>query len=999
MTAYRRSISANERLYVAGAHFSPPFAIQVVVLGTGLGSVDALRRALVHADCPGARLVARGRSWVDSGEAPRVREVWFDFATPLEEAHFLREHLDADRGPSCEVIVVRGTGRQALLFRAHHAVMDGKGALTWIAEVFRTLRGEAPLGASGAESDVELAKRLGAREERRPNRFTHASPLGVAGAFDGTFVWRRRTVHGAPAGLVAKIAAVVAARAGGDPLRFLVPVDLRRHDPTLRSTANLSLPIFLSATPGEDWEEIHARLLAGLGDRAELALDGAEGAVAWMPLWGLRGAVALGMRRQKNGGRYLASGVLSHLGRINLADFTGGGFVAETLYSLAVHVPLAPLSMVAVECGDRVELTLACAQGDGLEARAEALLAAIDEAVGGGDLRHWSGNRTAAGYRTEATVSELFAEQVAKTPGAVALVRGETVTTYADLHRRASAIAAALVARGIGPGAFVGLLADRTEQAIAGLLGVLSAGAAYLPIDPNYPDDRVAYMLADAAAPVCLTERRHAARLAPHFTGEALFLDELPDAPAPPPEGPPRAATPSDLAYLIYTSGSTGRPKGVQIEHRQLVNYVDWAIREYRADEKARFALFTSLSFDLSVTSIFVPLLTGGSLALFPEEIDHLTLRRVLEGNGVNALKLTPTHLDLLARLELAPKGFRVIVVGGEQLRGPVAARAQEAFGPACRIVNEYGPTETTVGCITHVFDPACDAQSAAVPIGLPASNVRISLLDTERRPAARGAVGEIYIAGDGVARGYLGRDDLNRERFLALHDGERAYRTGDLARLNERGLLEYLGRADGQLKIRGHRIEPGEIEAALEEHPQVERAVVVGRRREGEQGDLVLCAYVVPRHALDDDGLRTFLEARLPKALVPTFVLRVESIPVTTNGKVDARALPDPFATGRARPGEAAPRDATEAQVAKVWAAVLKVSDASLAPEDDFHRLGGDSLQMVQMLSQIAKTLVGGAREAAFMHEAPVLLRRPTLDAVSRAVVRARGAPTGDAR
>jgi amino acid adenylation domain-containing protein len=983
---FRRPISATERLYFAGARLAPPFAIAIVVEGRGAIDRVALEAAVAEASraCPGARLVARGREWKDGGVAPKVRDVSGDGFEALE-ATVLREPLDPERGPTCEVVIVRREPF-TLVFRAHHGVMDGKGALTWVKDVFRALRGEAPEGATSTETDLGLLEKLRPDGRRPKLALDCPSPWGAAPVTDTQFFWRRRTLRGAHPGLVAKIASIVVDASGEDHLRFMVPVDLRRHVPAMASTANMSLPIFLDAARGERWEEIHERLLGALADKRELARDGTEGAMGKMPLWGLAGIINLAVRRQRKTGKYLGAGVLSHLGRIDLAAFSAAPFEATTLYSLPVHAPLAPFSLVAVECASHVELTLSAPVGDGMEARADALLDRIVAALAADHV--WPGNRTDAPFPAHETIVRLFEAQAASTPDATALVQGERTVTYRELDRRANLVAHALRSRGVGATSIVGLLSDRTIDALVALWGILKAGAAYLPIDPQYPRERIGYMLADTAAPICLAQATYESHLAGVFAGETLRLDGLDDGTAP--AAPSAVAGPDDRVYVIYTSGSTGRPKGVQITHRNLVNYVHWARHVYDVDAASRFALFTSLSFDLSATSFLVPLLAGGSVALVPEELDHVTLQTVLERSGANALKLTPTHLELMGRLGLVPAGYRTIVVGGEQLKGAVAARAQEMFGPQCRIINEYGPTETTIGCVYHVFDLARDGRAAAVPIGLPSWNVRIHLLDPERAPVARGATGEIYIAGEGLARGYLNRDELNRERFVHLDDGTRAYRTGDLARILPDGVLEFLGRTDDQIKIRGHRIEPGEIARALEEHPRVKRAVVLGRAP-GAQQEKLLCAYVVAEPAIDEAEARAYLEARLPRHMVPSFFVPIDHVPLTVNGKIDARALPDPFA-GRARTdGASAPRDEVEAAVAAIWSSLLKLDAGGLAPDADFYRLGGDSLSMVEMLSAVARRVVGAGHEAAFMQSARPIIKHPTLDNVCRAVNAAR--------
>jgi acyl carrier protein len=981
VSGFRRPVSPTEWFYLAAQRTMPPFAIRLVVEGQGRVDPDALARAvaIASAACPGARLVRRGRTWVDTGEPPKIvttsGKLWPQDGPETTTSGKLCG--------SCDLVV----GADGIMFRAFHGVMDGRGVLAWATDVFRALRSETPLGAASPITDYELVDRLGAVGRRPRTALGWRSPLAAAdpapvlrdlgvmaaetpsgaaitprstglGAGQGTGR-ARRTIDGNHPGLVAKLAAAIAA-ATGRRSRFLVPVDLRRHDPHLRSTANLTLPVFLDTDAGEPWDELHERLLCALAERRELTGGAAERIAYRLPLGLL--APALRAAAPKN----LCSAILSHLGRVDLADFTAPRFQPSTVYSVPVHAPLTRLSIVATEPPGRTELAIA---HNGPAQAAEALFDTIEAALA--PHRHWAGNNTARPVGTQ-TITGLFARRVAAHPDALALTGPQGDVTYAELDRRADVVAQALRDRGVGRGAVVGLLADRTVDAVAGLCGILKAGAAYLPLDPQHPDGRIEHLLHDAKAPVCLVGRRHASRVREN----ALILDDLPASGAPAAED---TTTPGDLAYVIYTSGSTGQPKGVQIEHRNLVNYITWATELYRVDAGTRFALFTSLAFDLTGTAILLPLLAGGSIALIPDEVTHGSLRDMLEHSGATALKLTPAHLDLIGRLGLAPTGFRLLVVGGEQLRGTVAARALRAFGAECRIVNEYGPTEATIGCVVHVFDPTRDADAPAVPIGLPVANTSVFLLDAQRRFVAPGEVGEVYLGGAQLARGYLGRADLDRERFTRLADGTRVYRTGDLAKLTG-GVLEYLGRADDQIKIRGHRIEPGEIEAALEAYPGIVRAVVVARARDART-DRALCAYVLGTAGLSEVDVREHLAARLPHYMVPAAIVAVDELPQTTNGKIDVRALPDPFArAGRPTAGPRA-RDDVEERVAKIWGRILEIDPDPIHTDSDFHSLGGDSLSMVEMLAALTEEFASDGLATA-------VIRNPTLGAVC-AVVR----------
>ncbi|EWM13744.1 amino acid adenylation domain-containing protein [Kutzneria sp. 744] len=518
------------------------------------------------------------------------------------------------------------------------------------------------------------------------------------------------------------------------------------------------------------------------------------------------------------------------------------------------------------------------------ETIAQRLLDLLEEELSPRAWREWLANDTDRLPSRTGTVVHQFLDQAGQTPNAVLLTGPEGDVTYAELVGMASTIAGELRDRGVVAGSAVGLLAGRTVAGIAGLWGVLLAGAAYLPLDPTQPRARLADIVSDAGVSVCLAERDHVGLVPDAIALEAILARHHPD---------PAVAAPDarDPAYLIYTSGSTGRPKCVEVEHRNLSTFTDWAIRVYGVHRGTRFPLFTSLAFDLSNTAVFLPALAGGSVALVRAELDHLVLRDMLVRSGANALKLTPTHLDLIGRLGLRPEGYETVIAGGELLHGAVAHRAQRAFGNGCRIFNEYGPTETTVGCMTRLFDPVRDSDRASVPIGVPTDNTRIYLLDKAGRFVEPGTVGEIHITGAQVARGYRGNPELTLERFVELADGTRAYRSGDLARVLPSGELESVGRYDEQLKINGYRIEPGEVAYALEQHPAVVRAHAMGLARSATGGK-ELAAFAVLAEPVQVEALLNHLRGLLPGYLVPATLLVVPQLPTTQNGKIDNHSL-----------------------------------------------------------------------------------------------------------
>ncbi|MEU8824340.1 amino acid adenylation domain-containing protein [Streptomyces sp. NPDC048636] len=572
-----------------------------------------------------------------------------------------------------------------------------------------------------------------------------------------------------------------------------------------------------------------------------------------------------------------------------------------------------------------------------------------------------------------ALLPELFQTQAARTPDAPALAEGALTYRYAELNTRANRLAHELIARGAGPERVVAVVLPRSADLVVALLAVVKSGAAYLPVDPDHPAERIAFMLADADPALVLTAPSAAVAVPDGLpvldvsrAGSTVERD--------PSDADRRAPLAADHpAYVIYTSGSTGRPKGVVVAHRSVAVYLDDARQRYPS--VARSALLHSpVSFDLTVTALYAPLISGGQVRI-----------TALEEPGDGAprpgfLKATPSHLGLLGLLpeEFSPTGE--LVVGGEALLGEVVARWRERH-PGATVVNEYGPTEATVGCVAHRIGPDEEIPAGPVPIGRPMANSAVHVLDGSLRPVPPGVPGELYIAGGQLARGYLRRPGLTAERFVADPygaPGARMYRSGDLARWRRDGVLDYLGRVDDQVKLRGFRIEPGEIEAVLCRHPAVARAAVVVR--EDQPGLRRLVGYTVaePGAAVDGAELRAHTAGLLPDYMVPTALLALEELPLTPNGKLDTRALPAPDTgadttgadTGAdgAHTGPEAPRDPREAALAGLFAEVLGVARVGL--DDSFFELGGDSIVSIQLVARARRMGLDLAPKDVFEHK-----------------------------
>jgi amino acid adenylation domain-containing protein len=558
----------------------------------------------------------------------------------------------------------------------------------------------------------------------------------------------------------------------------------------------------------------------------------------------------------------------------------------------------------------------------------------LDDAERDRVLRTW--NDTARDVPESTLVAEIE-RQVAATPDATALVADDVRLTYAELNARANRLARVLVSRGAGPGELVALALPRSAELLVAILAVLKSGAAYLPVDTAYPAGRIAYLIEDAAPALVLAGRETVALVpagALVLDGEAAGHDaDLSDAERTAP------LLPAHPAYVLYTSGSTGRPKGVVVEHRAVHAYLAWARATYPG--LAGTALLHSpVSFDLTVTGLLGPLTAGGTVRL--AAIDEAAARA---GGPPAFLKVTPSHLPLL---DAALSPTADLVIGGEALTGEQLA-AWRADHPGVAVINEYGPTEATVGCVAARIASGEPAPAGPVPIGTATWNMRAYLLDAALNPVPPGVVGELYVAGTQLARGYLRRPGLTAERFLPCPygaPGERMYHTGDLARWRADGTLEYLGRRDHQVKVRGMRIELGEIESTLLAHPGVREAVVAVR---ADSGEPTLVAYLVGTAAEADVAAEA--ARQLPAHLVPAAFVRLDALPLTPNGKLDRAALPAPV-TPAAGPSHVAPRTDAETLVAEVFAEILGVE--KVGAYDDFFALGGNSLRGMRAMSRI---------------------------------------------
>jgi amino acid adenylation domain-containing protein len=589
-------------------------------------------------------------------------------------------------------------------------------------------------------------------------------------------------------------------------------------------------------------------------------------------------------------------------------------------------------------------------------------LAVVDEREAAA-LARWNATAKPSPTGDGVTLRDLFEQQARRTPDAVAVVGEQGRLSYAQLDGTADLIAHRLIAEGVTSGSVVAVLAERSAELVTALLGVIKAGAAYLPLDPEYPPERLAYMLADSGARLVLAQR-HIGSLLPEPGPPVLYLDDAPSWPARATGGGRPAVREDSAAYLIYTSGSTGRPKGVINTHRGLLNRLDWMRSALSFDAADVVLQKTPASFDVSVWEFFLPLITGASLAVARPggHRDPGYLREAIESFGVTVIHFVPSMLNaFLADAQEADDDARAascatvrhIVCSGEELPAALARRCLDAL-PRASLHNYYGPAEAAIDVTAWQATPGALAGRSRVPIGGPVSNVRMYVLDDQLRQVPVGVVGELYIGGVQLARGYHRRPALTAQRFRPDPfgpAGSRLYATGDHGRWRPDGTIEFLGRIDGQVKLRGMRIELGEIEAALRGQPGVRDAAVTVK--EIGSGDRRLVGYVVGAAAPDAAALRAALKATLPEYMVPAAFVSLGALPLTGSGKADRRALPEP--DWGAVPGQVpvAPRTPAESRLAAIIAELLTLP-APVGVSDNFFALGGHSLTATRLMARI---------------------------------------------
>lgn len=561
-------------------------------------------------------------------------------------------------------------------------------------------------------------------------------------------------------------------------------------------------------------------------------------------------------------------------------------------------------------------------------------------------------NQVEAKVDINQTVLDLLAEQVKTTPKTIALRFRDLELTYQEIEEKSNRLANCLISDyGVKPGAFVGIHMDRSEIYIIGLIGILKSGGIFVPIDTQYPADRKKYLIQDAGIRVLLSDTTYMFDMTDYYEGVIFAMDVEYDESKYDKLFSPKVK-PEDLAYLIYTSGSSGKPKGVLVGHQGLTNYLTWGRNYYLQSQlsNTNFGFFTSPSFDLTITSLFLPLISGGTVHVFEEKQNLIALLEEYLMSELSCIKLTPSHISLLDGVELKGSHLELAVVGGEELTNQHVEILRK-INPAIKIYNEYGPTEATVGCTVYQVRDL----EQPINIGRPIQNMEIQLLNPYRQLTPIGLLGEIYIGGEGLAHGYLNQPDLTEEKFVPhpFKPGKKLYRTGDIGVWLADGDIDFKGRIDEQVKIRGYRIELEEIENTLNQLASIKRSVVAVKLAPNNSKHLV--AYLVTEDgSLHADAVLEALEQKLPNYMVPKIYIPLTELPLTPNGKLDRDALPVPMETAFNQKSFVEPNTQTEKELAEIWQQILNMDKISIV--DNFFELGGHSLLATKLAFAISK-------------------------------------------
>lgn len=1008
---YYKKTSNSERFYQVCEKIAPPFCIQMMVEGKGNLSLEELAEAIKEVSNvnQGTRLILKKTKlkqyWQDSLIPPPIRVVDEECFSQFNQLNsvmnnsknpYLYNRLDIKTGPTCEVLLIKGKTIR-ILFRALHSLMDARGLLFWVEEVFRYLNKEPLLGTNTKLTDTECYKMFeqNSKVKKVPLGARTPSPLGKRNGNENHYLWGRRRIYGNYHTLVSQLAFLLTQESykhSNLPVSFMIPADLRNKENNFQSTGNLSSPMYINVKKEDSWFDIYAEIINIVKENRDKQVDKSEALVHYIPVNFLAGLLDRYLKSIYKKDAYLFSVALSNLGKINIKKFSNANFLCTNAMFFPVDLPGFSISVISVETPEFVELFLSAPDFIANNGRLEKLMESLEEGLK--NLNNVSTvksnlakdeekkqievfNNTITLYPKDKNIIHLFEEQVALTPNEIAISMDNISLTYKELNEKANSFANYLVNLGKKQGEVIALLTKHSIETIISIIGILKSGNAYLPIDPEHPPDRVKFMLEDTKVSFLVTNLENVDFYPDEKT---IYLkDEMFNL-----DNKIFLAKDNFLAYVMYTSGSTGKPKGVKVTNLNLVNYIHW-VKKYGLleNEKTIYPFYTSLSFDLTLTSIFLPLVSGNQIEVYKNEYHKFAIKKIIDDKKANIIKLTPTHLRVLKELETDNITIKKIITLGEPLSNDLAKSIYQKFGNKVEIINQYGPTEATIGCMAHKFDFQKE-QSDSIPIGVPGDNTYIYLLNENQEEVSVGSIGEIYISGDCVANGYLNRDDLTQKCFLKdpFRKNETMYKTGDLAVRLPNFEIEYVGRVDEQVKLKGFRIEIGDIESTILEYKKIRECIVLVKEKTNDNNSenlKYLVAYYITDEDIDIKELKKFLATKLPYYMIPSTYISIKEIPLTVNGKINKKALLSIQETEN----YIELSDFEDKITKNVFSAVYKVIpqiDNKIDENMNLFELGIDSLTMTALFSKLTKDLIPTEKGNYLMQNLEHILINPTI-------------------
>ncbi|MEK7434229.1 MAG: amino acid adenylation domain-containing protein [Cyanobacteriota bacterium] len=1004
---YYRKVSNSERFYQVCEKIAPPFCIQMMVEGKGNLLIEELSEAIKEVSNvnKGTRLILKRNKlkeyWEDTFIPPPVRVVDENYFLQFDEKNsimnnsknpYLYNRLDIKTGPTCEVLLIKGETIR-ILFRALHAVMDARGLLFWAEEVFRYLNKEPLLGTNTKLTDIECYKMFeqNSKVKKVPLGARSPSPLGKKEGNENHYLWGRRRIYGNYHTLVSQLAFLLTQESykhSNSPVSFMIPADLRNKENNFRSTGNLSSPMYIHVKKEDSWLDIYAEIINIIKENRDKQVDKTESLVHFIPVNFLSNILDNYLKRIYKKDAYLFSVATSNLGKINIKKFSNNTFLCTNAMFFPVDLPGFSISVISVETPEFVELFLSAPSFIANNGRLEKLMESLEEGLK--KLNNVISiksnlakdeekkqievfNNTTSLYPKDKNIIHLFEKQVELTPDNIAISMDNINLTYKELNEKSNSFANYLINLGQKQGEIIALLTKHSIETIISILGILKSGNAYLPIDPEHPADRIKFMLEDANVNFLITNLE---KIEFYPNEKTIYLkDEMFDS-----ENKIFLTKENFLAYVMYTSGSTGKPKGVKVTNLNLVNYIHW-VKKYGIleNEKTIYPFYTSLSFDLTLTSIFLPLVSGNQIEVYKNEYHKFAIKKIIDDKKANIIKLTPTHLKVLKELETDNINIKKIITLGEPLSIDLAKSIYQKFGSKIEIINQYGPTEATIGCMAHKFDFEKE-QSDTVPIGVPGDNTYIYLLNENQEEVSIGSVGEIYISGDCVANGYLNRDDLTQKCFLKdpFRKNEIMYKTGDLALRLPNFEIEYIGRVDEQVKLKGFRIEIGDIESTILEYKKIKECIVLVKEKSNENIKY-LVAYYISDEEVNTKELKNFLETKLPYYMIPSNYVSIKEIPLTVNGKINKKALLNIEETKNYIEHSNFEDKITKSVFESVYQVIPQI-DSKIDENMNLFELGIDSLTMTNLFSKLTKDLIPVEKGNYLMQNLENILINPTI-------------------